>query len=167
MAEVKFKGTPIKLRGNFPSVGTQAPQFELVNQDLMDQTLSSFSGKKKVLAIVPSLDTSVCSNMAIKLNQAAQQHPEAIFLVVSCDLPFAQKRFCGAEGADNIQTLSVMRNRVFPETYGVLIEEGPLKGICARALLVFDENDQVLHAELVGEITEEPNYEAGLSHLHV
>jgi len=165
MSQITFKGNPIHTRESLPQVGMKAPDFRLVGQDLSDQTLKNFRGKKKLLSIVPSLDTSVCSIMTKRFNDEASKLKSAIFLVISCDLPFAQKRFCSAEHTDRMATLSVMRDRRFAEDYGVLIADGPLEGICARAVFVLDEQDQIVYVELVPEVTQEPKYEQALAHL--
>lgn len=165
MAKITLKGSPIHTVGSLPQVGVVAPDFRLVGQDLSDVTLKNFKGKKKILSIVPSLDTAVCSIMAKKFNAEMAKHPDAVVLVVSRDLPFAQKRFCTDEKTDKITTLSMMRNQDFGKEYGVLIQDGPLEGVCARAVMVLDEEDKVLYTELVSEVTDEPNYEKALSYL--
>jgi len=165
MTKITLKGNPINTNGKLPKEGTQIPDFRLVDQGLEDQTLKDFVGKRKILSIVPSLDTSVCSAMAKKFNEAIKEHPDVIVLVISADLPFAQKRFCTEKDARNITTLSMMRNQNFAKEYGVFILDGPLEGICARAVIVADENDEVLYTELVSEITKEPDYEKALSSL--
>lgn len=162
---VTLKGTSIRIGGNFPKVGSQAPDFCLVDQELNDHCLKDYQGKRKLLSIVPSLDTDVCSTMAKKCNEAIREHKDVIALVISADLPFAQKRFCKQENVQNVTALSMMRNKDFARDYGVLIEEGPLAGICARALIVLDENDKVLYTELVAEITSEPDYAQALQFL--
>ena len=128
----------------------------------MQNTLKEYHGKRKILATVPSLDTGVCSLMTKHFNQFAKQHPKYIFLTVSADLPFAQNRFCEAEGVHNVMTLSMMRNKDFGKTYGVLLIDGPLSGLLARSVLVLDEKDHVLYEELVPEITQEPHYHRAL-----
>lgn len=165
MANIKLKGNLIHTNGELPQVGSQAPDFMLVNQELENQSLQNFQTKKKLLSILPSLDTSTCSLMAKKFNEAIKDHPEVVTLVISADLPFAQKRFCGQENTHNIITLSMMRNQDFARDYGVLIQDGPLAGICARAVVVLDESNKVLYAQMAEEISEEPNYEEALSHL--
>jgi thioredoxin-dependent peroxiredoxin len=165
MAQVTLKGTPTQTNGELPPLSSQLPDFILVNPDLKDCHLSDFKNKKKVISIVPSLDTAVCSLSANKFNEAAKKHPEWTILVISADLPFAQKRFCGAEGALNIVTLSMMRSKDFARDYGVLIQNGPLAGLCARAVIVTDEKDRVIYRELVPEITQEPDYERALAAL--
>lgn len=165
MAQITRNGSPIHTNGELPEVGSAAPDFRLVDADLNDVTLASFKGKKKLLSIVPSLDTPTCSLSTKKFNEAAAAYPNAVMLIVSADLPYAQKRFCAAEGIGQVFTLSMMRSRQFARDYGVLIVDGPTEGITARALLVLDENNTVLHAELVPEIRQEPNYAAALAAL--
>jgi thiol peroxidase len=162
---VTLKGTPITLYGKFPEVGQAAPAFTLVSKDLKDVSLQDFAGKRKVLNIVPSLDTAVCAASARRFNEAANKLDNAAVLVISADLPFASARFCAAEGLENVVTLSLMRGRDFMRNYGVKIADGPLAGVAARAVLVLDENDRVLHAQLVDEITHEPDYDAALAAL--
>ena len=165
MNTVKLKGNPVTLQGNFPAVGQTAPAFSLVDKDLKDVALSNFAGKRKVLNIVPSLDTAVCATSTRKFNEAASKLNNTVVLVISADLPFAMNRFCVAEGLSNVATLSLMRGREFMRNYGVEIADSALRGVAARAVLVLDEKDRVLHAELVGEITTEPNYDAALAAL--
>lgn len=159
---VTLAGNPIDVAGNFPKAGDTAPDFKLVNKDLADVSLANFAGKKKIFNIVPSLDTPVCATSTKKFNDAASD--KVAVLVISADLPFAQNRFCGAE-APNVTTLSTMRGSEFMKAYGVAITSGPLAGITARAVVVLDENNKVLHSELVPEIKQEPNYEAALAAL--
>jgi thiol peroxidase len=135
----------------------------LVDKDLKDVSLSSFWGKRKILNIVPSLDTPVCQASARKFNEAVGGIPNTVVLVISADLPFAQNRFCGAEGLKHVITLSTMRGRDFHKDYGVMIMDPPLSGLTARAVVVLDENDKVVYSELVPEIKQEPNYEAALA----
>ncbi len=165
MASVTFKGTEIHTNGDLPQVHAQAPDFKLVDKDLNTRTLADFSGKKRILNIVPSLDTPVCAESTRKFNQYAREHPDAMILVVSADLPFAQQRFCGDEGLDNVVPLSMMRDKSFAQNYGVLIEDGPLAGLAARAIVVLDEDDRVIHRQLVPEIAEEPDYQQALDAL--
>ena len=162
---VTLNGTPVTLSGTFPSVGQTAPEFTLVDKDLKDVTLKSFAGKRKVLNIVPSLDTAVCATSTRKFNEAASKLENTVVLVISADLPFAMNRFCVAEGLNNVTVLSLMRGRDFMNKFGVEITDSVLRGLTARAVVVLDENDQVLHAELVGEITHEPDYQAAMSAL--
>jgi thiol peroxidase len=158
MVQVTLKGKPVRLLGHLPPLHTRAPDFSLTDKDLKNHSLQEFHGKKKIIATVPSLDTATCSLMTKHFNEWGKKHPEIAILVVSADLPFAQKRFCEAEHAHNVQTLSMMRNKDFGRDYGLLIEDGPLAGILARSVIVLDEKDHVLYAELVQEITQEPNY---------
>ena len=165
MATVTLGGEPISVAGNFPRFGDSAHSFMLVDKDLNDVSLASFRGKRKVLNIVPSLDTPVCAESTRKFNAAASGLRNTVVLVISADLPFAQNRFCGAEGLDKVMTLSTMRGRDFHKDYGVLITDYPLAGLTARAVIVLDEDDKVLHAQLVPEIKQEPDYEAALKAL--
>ncbi len=165
MASVTLRGNPINTIGELPKLGDKAPDFRLVNGELQDVSLASYRGKRKVLNIVPSLDTPVCATSTRKFNEAAGKVPNTVVLVVSSDLPFASKRFCTAEGLKNVVPLSLMRSRDFAKSYGVLIVDGPLAGITARAVVVLDENDKVIHRELVPEIGQEPNYDAALKAL--
>jgi len=165
MASVTLRGNPITVGGAFPKVGDTAPEFSLTGQDMKDVSLKDFAGKKKVISIVPSLDTPVCQKSTRQFNESASSVANTVVLVVSADLPFAQKRFCGAEGLNNVVTLSTMRGRDFHQKYGVDIQDGALKGVTARGVVVLDENNKVLHAELVPEIAQEPNYEAALGAL--
>ena len=163
MATITLKGNPISTSGNLPEVGSKAPDFKLVGEDLQDVSLGNFKGKKKILNIVPSLDTSVCATSARKFNERAKEIPNCAVIVVSADLPFASERFRSNEGLTEIVTLSTMRSQEFARDYGVLITSGPLAGICARAVVVLDENDKVVHTELVSEIAREPNYDKVLA----
>ncbi len=165
MATITLKGRPCHTIGQLPAVGSRAPEFKLVDAELRDVSLGQFAGKRKVLNIVPSLDTPVCATQTRKFNERAAALENTVVLVVSADLPFAQKRFCASEGLDRVVALSMMRDRNFAKDYGVLITDGPLAGLCARAVLVLDENDTVRHAQLVPEIGQEPDYEAALSAL--
>ena len=163
MSNVTLKGNPVTLNGNFPGVGQTAPEFSLVAQDLSDKGLKDFAGKRKVLNIVPSLDTAVCATSTRKFNESASKLANTVVLVISADLPFAANRFCVAEGLENVTTLSLMRGREFMKNYGVEIANTGLAGVSARAVIVLDENNKVTHAELVPEITTEPNYDAALA----
>ncbi len=165
MATVTLKGNPVTTNGELPAVGSKAPDFHLVNASLGDVHLADYAGKKKLLNIVPSLDTPTCQLSTRKFNEHAKAHPDAVVLIVSADLPFAQGRFCTGEKLDNVVPLSMMRSRNFAKDYGVLIEDGPLAGITARAVVVLDANDQVVHTQLVGEIADEPDYAAALKAL--
>jgi len=165
MATVTLKGNPIDVAGSFPQKGQKAPAFKLVAKDLKDVSLADYAGKRKVLNIVPSLDTAVCATSTRKFNEKAGSLANAVVLVISADLPFAAGRFCSTEGLNNVVTLSTLRGREFMKAYGVEITSGPLAGVTARGVVVLDENDTVLHAELVPEIAQEPNYDAALAAL--
>ncbi len=162
MATVTLKGNPIHTNGELPAVGARAPEFRLTNGELKDVSLADFQGKKKVLNIVPSLDTPVCATSTRKFNQSAGSLSNTVVLVVSADLPFASKRFCTTEGLSNVIPLSLMRSKAFAKDYGVLLQDGPLEGITARAVVVVDENDKVVYRQLVPEIGQEPDYDAAL-----
>jgi len=160
MASITLKGNPITTAGQLPAVGTRAPAFTLTKADLSDVGLGDFAGKKKVLNIVPSLDTSTCALSAKKFNEQASGRTDLVVLNISADLPFAAKRFCESNNLGNVTALSQMRDRKFGEAYGVTITSGPLAGILSRAVVVLDEKDQVLYTEQVPEIGQEPNYAA-------
>jgi thiol peroxidase len=162
---VTLGGNPVQVAGDFPAVGQQAPQFALVAADLSDKSLADFAGKRKVLNIVPSLDTPTCATSTRKFNERAGSLPDTVVLVISADLPFAMKRFCETEGLNNVVTLSTMRGREFLNRYGVDIADGPLAGLAARAVVVLDAADRVLYTQLVPEIKDEPNYDAALKAL--
>ena len=163
MAEITFKGNKVTTSGTLPAVGSKAPEFKLTRGSLADVTLAEFAGKKKVLNIVPSLDTGVCAASARRFDQAASDLGDTVVLTISRDLPFAQKRFCSAEGLERIVTLSEVRNRDFGKAYGVEQVDGPLAGLLARAVVVLDANDKVVYAQQVPEITTEPDYDAALA----
>jgi thiol peroxidase len=165
MSTVTLGGNSINVNGNFPSVGSTAPAFSLVAKDLSDLSLASLAGKRKVLNIFPSVDTPTCAASVRRFNEAAAKLENTVVLCISADLPFAQNRFCGAEGLENVINLSTMRGRQFLNDYGVEVASGPLTGIAARAVVVLDANDQVIHSELVAEIKDEPNYDAALATL--
>jgi len=165
MTSVTLQGNPMTTNGGLPEVGQAAPDFKLVDKDLADRTLADFAGKKKLLNIVPSLDTPVCAESTRRFNEYARDHDDTVMLVVSADLPFAQQRFCGSEGLDNVVPLSMMRDKAFARDYGVLLEDGPLAGVAARAVVVLDDSDQVIHSQLVTEISEEPDYDQALQAL--
>ncbi|GHU20392.1 putative thiol peroxidase [Betaproteobacteria bacterium] len=162
---VTLGGNPIEIAGNFPKKGQIAPDFSLVGKDLADVPLTQFSGKRKILNIFPSVDTGVCATSVRTFNKRASELPNTVVLCISADLPFAQSRFCGAEGLDNVITLSLMRGREFFKNYGVEIASGPLAGVAARAVVVLDEQNKILHSELVPEIKTEPDYEAAIKAL--
>lgn len=164
MSSTKFKGNPVHLEGHFPEVGDKAPAFRLVAGDLSEKSLSDFNGKRKILNIFPSVDTGVCAASVRHFNQDAARLANAVVLCISADLPFAQSRFCGAEGIENVVMLSTMRGE-FLKDYGVAMTDGPLAGLAARAVLVLDEHDKVTHAQMVDDITHEPDYAAALKAL--
>jgi thiol peroxidase len=163
MATVTLKGNPIHTNGDLPAAGAPAPDFKLTGTDLKDVSLADYKGKKKILNIVPSLDTPTCATSTRKFNESGGKLPNTVVLVISADLPFAMKRFCTTEGLQNVVSLSMIRGKGFAKTYGVLIEDGPLAGLSARAVVVVDENDKVVYRELVPEIGQEPNYDAALA----
>ncbi len=163
MAQVTLKGNPIHTNGELPKVGAAAPAFKLTGGDLKDVTLADYKGKTKILNIVPSLDTAVCATSTRKFNESAGKLPNTVVLVVSADLPFASKRFCTTEGLQNVVPLSLMRDKNFAKDYGVLLQDGPLAGVCARAVVVIDESDKVKYAQLVPEIGQEPDYDKALA----
>lgn len=165
MATITLKGNPIHTSGDLPGIGNKAPDFKLVTEDLSDKTLGDYKGRKKLLNIVPSLDTSVCATSTKKFNDFAKSRSDVVMLVISADLPFAMKRFCGNEGISNVIPLSMLRGRNFAKEYGVLIQDGPLAGLTARAVVVLDENDNVVYTELVPEIAQEPDYDKALAAL--
>lgn len=162
MAQLTLKGNPIETNGELPAVGSEAPDFRLTNGALQDVTLDDFRGKRKILNIVPSLDTPTCQASTRQFNERASGLDNTVVLVISADLPFAQKRFCETEGLNKVQTLSLMRSRNFAKDYGVLFTSGPLAGITARAVVVIDENNRVSYTQLVTEVSEEPDYDAAL-----
>lgn len=162
---VTLGGNPVEVSGDFLQKGQAAPAFTLVAKDLSDVALASLAGKRKILNIFPSIDTPTCATSVRKFNQTANDLPNTAILCISADLPFAQNRFCGAEGLANVVTLSTLRGREFLENYGVALKTGPLAGVAARAVVVLDENDKVVHSELVSEIKNEPNYENALAAL--
>lgn len=165
MATITLKGNPIHTQGDVPKIGARAPDFRLVDSSLGEKTLGDYKGKKKLLNIVPSLDTPTCALSTKKFNDFAKDHSNTVILIISADLPFAQGRFCGNENLNNVIPLSLMRGQNFAKEYGVLIQDGPLAGITARAVVVIDENDNVVYTELVPEIADEPNYEKALAAL--
>lgn len=163
--KVTMKGQPIQVQGQLPTIGQQAPKLTLTTSDLQDIQLTQFKQKRKVLNIFPSIDTGTCATSVRKFNQLASELNNTVVLCISMDLPFAQSRFCGSDGLTNVITLSAFRHPEFLADWGVAIADLPLQGLSARALVVLDENDTVLHAELVSEIADEPNYEAALATL--
>lgn len=162
---VSLGGKPFQVDGNFPQKGQTAPAFTLVGKDLADVSLSTFAGKRKILNIFPSVDTPTCAMSVRTFNERASSLSNTVVLCISADLPFALSRFCGAEGLESVVTLSTLRGREFLEDYGVALRNGPLAGLAARAVVVLDGDDQVLHSQLVAEIKNEPDYEAALQAL--
>lgn len=165
MAQITLKGTPITTCGNLPAVGTTAPDFTLTTVDLTDVNLAAYLGKKKIINIVPSLDTGVCAASARRFDAAVNALGDTVLLTVSCDLPFAMSRFCKAEGLENVVSLSQLRNRNFGKDWGVEITTGPLAGLLSRAVVVLDADNRVLYTEQVPEIAQEPDYDAALATL--
>ncbi len=159
MAQITFKGNPINTNGNLPEIGTIAPNFKLVGNELNEISLADYKGKKVVLNIFPSLDTDVCATSVRQFNKWVSEKENTVVICVSKDLPFAQSRFCGAEGLDNVITASDFRYHNFATDYGVLITDGPLAGLMARAVVALDETGKVVYTELVPEIAQEPSYD--------
>jgi thiol peroxidase len=165
MATVTLKGNPVATSGELPALGQTAPDFRLVRGDLSEATLSDYAGKRKIINIVPSLDTAVCATQTRRFNEAAAALDNTAVLVISGDLPFAQQRFCTTEGIDGLETLSSFRSTDFGRDWGIGLVDGPLAGLNARAVVVADENDRVIHSQLVPEIGQEPDYDAALGAL--
>ena len=162
---VTLGGNPVQVAGQLPAAGAAAPSFTLTGKDLGDITLASLGSARKVLNIFPSIDTPTCATSVRRFNQAAGALANTVVLCISADLPFAQARFCGAEGLEAVKTASTFRNTEFLKDYGVAVDDGPLRGLCARAVVVLDADNRVLHSELVAEIKNEPNYDAALAAL--
>jgi thiol peroxidase len=162
MSTVTLDGNPIELSGKFPQNGDTAPPFTLTSSGLEEVKLDNWAGKRKILNIIPSIDTGVCAASTRKFNEKAGGLDNTVVLVISGDLPFAAARFCGAEGLENVITLSTFRNYSFQQDYGVAIQDGPLAGLCGRAVVVLDEDNKVIHSQLVNEIKDEPDYDAAL-----
>ncbi len=161
MAKITFHEKPVHTYGNLPPVGSSPKNFHLLRNDLSEVTLDTYSGKIKVLNIFPSIDTPVCATTVRRFNQEAAKAKNAVILNISADLPFAQARFCGAEGIKNVETLSCFRS-TFGEDWGVKITDSPLKGLLSRAVIVLDKNNKVIYSEQVSEITHEPSYDKAL-----
>lgn len=166
MSTVTLKGNTVQVGGHLPPVGTVAPDFKLTAGDLKDVSLKDYAGKRKVLNIYPSIDTPTCAMSTRKFNEKAGSLANTVVLCIAADLPFAMSRFCAAEGLKNVVTLSTFRAPAFAKTYGVALESGPLAGLTARAVVVLDESNKVVHTELVAEIADEPNYDAALNALN-
>ena len=165
MASITLGGNPIHTNGELPSVGSKAPQFQLVKNDLSVASLSDFAGSKLVLNIFPSIDTGTCATSVRAFNAKASALENTKVLCISRDLPFAQKRFCGAEGLENVVNLSDFKSGSFGKDYGLEITDGPLAGLHSRVVIILDENGTVKYTEQVAEIANEPNYEAALAAL--
>ena len=165
MAEITLGGNPIHTLGELPAVGTKAPDFSLTANDLSVKRLTDFSGKKVILNIFPSLDTSTCATSVRTFNEKASSLNTTVVICVSRDLPFAQSRFCGAEGLKNVITLFDFANGSFGKDYALEIIDGPMAYLHSRAIVVIDENGTISYTEQVGEIADEPNYEAAISSL--
>ena len=165
MANVTLGGNPLHTSGELPAAGTHAADFSLVNTDLGAVSLDNFKGKKLILNIFPSIDTGTCAASVREFNKKASSLENTTVLCISRDLPFAQKRFCGAEGLDNVINLSDFNTGAFGKNYGLEITDGPLAGLHSRVVIVLDENGTIVHAEQVAEIADEPNYDAALAAL--
>ena len=165
MASITLKGNTIHTSGELPKIGTKLTNFKLIREDLSVADLSTFAGKKLVLNIFPSIDTATCATSVRKFNQTASNLANTTVLCISRDLPFAQKRFCGAEGLENVVNLSDFQEGAFGQDNGLNIVDGPLAGLHSRAIIVVDENGVITHTEQVSEIANEPNYEAALAAL--
>jgi thiol peroxidase len=163
MAQVTLRGNPIHTSGELPKTGSAAPAYTLVRTDLSEVSGKDLAGKRVVLNIFPSIDTPTCAASVRKFNARANEKPNTTVLCISADLPFAQKRFCGAEGLDNVVPASTFRAADFGQAYGVTLVDGPLKGLLARAVVVIDAAGKVVHTELVPEIAQEPDYDAALA----
>ena len=159
MAKITFQGNPINTSGELPQVGNKAPDFILVDSNLNDTSLSNFKNMYKILNIVPSLDTPVCQKSTKAFNNKIESIQDTVVLAISADLPFAMERFCSSESLTLIKSLSMMRSRNFAKDYGVLITDGPLAGITARAIVVLNKENTVVHSELISEISHEPDYD--------
>ena len=165
MATVTLKNTPVQTVGELPAVNTIAPNFELVGAGLADKKLADYTGKKVILNIFPSVDTATCATSVRHFNQDAAKLENTVVLCISRDLPFAQGRFCGAEGIENVEMLSDFRDGQFGKDYGVLFADGPLKGLLSRSIVVINEEGKVIYTEQVAETADEPNYDKALTAL--
>ncbi|MFH1569336.1 MAG: thiol peroxidase [Gemmatimonadota bacterium] len=165
MAKITLKGQPVQTAGELPAVGAQAPSFTLTRTDLADVSLANYAGKRVVLNVFPSIDTSVCAASVRRFNAEASGLDDTVVLCISADLPFAHKRFCEAEGLGRVVPLSTFRGRGFGSDYGLTITTGPLAGLLSRAIVVVDRGGKVVHTEQVPEIAQEPDYAAALAAL--
>lgn len=163
MAQITFKGNPIHTNGELPQVGTKAPAFELTATDLSTKTLEDFARKYVVLNIFPSVDTGVCAQSVRTFNQELSTAENTVVLCISKDLPFAFSRFCGAEGLEDVISLSAFKDSSFEDAYGVKMIEGPLAGLLSRAVVVINPEGEIIYTEQVPEIAQEPSYEAALA----
>lgn len=163
MSQITLGGNPVDVAGQFPQVGDQVANFTLVGNDLADVNLADFAGKRKILNIFPSIDTGICAASVRAFNEKASNLADTVVLCISADLPFAQARFCGVEGLENVKTVSAFRHTDFAQQVGVAMVSGALTGLTARAVIVLDADNNVLHSELVPEIKQEPNYDAALA----
>lgn len=164
MAKITLKGNPVNTSGELPKTGTPAKDFKLVKTDLSEAGLTNYAGKRKVLNIFPSVDTATCALSVRKFNEKAASLKDTVVLCISADLPFAQKRFCGAEGISNVDALSTFRS-TFAKDYGLELTDSPLKGLCSRAVVVLDQENKVLYTEQVSDIVNEPNYDKAIAAL--
>ncbi len=162
MSSIQFRGSPVTTAGTLPKNGSTAPDFTLVATDLSEANLASFAGKKKVINIFPSLDTGTCATSVRQFHKKLAEKEGVVVVNVSADLPFAHKRFCTAEGIEGVANLSTFRSPDFGAAWGLTMNDGPLKGLLSRAVVVLDADNKVLHSEQVAEITNEPNYDAAL-----
>jgi len=165
MATITLQGNAINTNGELPAVGSDAPDFHLVDTELNDRYLADYAGKKKLLNIVPSLDTGVCATSTKHFNEILSSRDDVAVLIISADLPFASGRFCIEEKLSHVTSLSMMRSRNFAKDYGVLITDGPLAGVTARAVVILDESNKVIYNELVPEIAQEPDYDSAMKAL--
>ncbi len=165
MAKITLKGNPVNTNGELPAVGSSAKDFELVAGDLSTKSLSDFSGKNIILNIFPSVDTGTCATSVRSFNKTAADLADTVVLCISRDLPFAQARFCGAEGIENVVMLSDFRTGQFGQDYGLNFVDGPLNGLNSRCVVIIDKEGKISYTEQVSEIVDEPNYEAALSSL--
>lgn len=165
MAEIKFKGNTVHTKGNLPTIGTNAPDFTLTKTDLSELSLKDLTGKKLLLNIFPSIDTGVCATSVRTFNKEAADLTNTLILCISADLPFAQARFCGAEGLDKVTPISDFRHKEFGDRYGVRIAEGALAGLLSRAIVIIDAHGKIAYTEQVAEIAQEPDYKAALTAL--
>lgn len=165
MATVTFHGSPFNTTGSLPATGTKAPDFTLTGKDLADVSLSDFAGKNVILNIFPSIDTPVCAASTRRFNAEAAKFEDTVVLCIAADLPFALGRFCGAEGLERVIPLSAFRSPAFGVDYGVGLTDGPLRGLLTRAIVVINQAGEVCYTQLVGEIGDDPDFEAALSAL--